>query len=378
MILTEQQTMIRDMARDFAQKEISPHVRRWEQENIVPVDVLKKLGKLGLMGICVSPEFGGAGADFISYILVTEEIAAADCGVCNMMSAHNSPVCAALQEYGTDDQKKMLLPPMARGELIGAFLLTEPHTGSDASAITTSARKVDGGYLLNGTKQFITSGSTADIAMIVAVTDPKNIRRGISCFLTSTDNPGYIVAKEEEKLGHRNCDTCQIVLDDMLVPEADLLGAPGEGYKIALAFLMAGRIGVAAQSVGIAKAALAAGIDYAQTRETFGKRLVDHQAIAFKLADMATQIETARQMALHAAEMKEAGLPCLREASMAKLFASEMVERVCSEAIQIHGGYGYLSDFPVEKYYRDARVLQIYEGTSEVQKMLISREFSRP
>ena len=377
MILTEQQIMIRDMARDFASQEMAPHVRQWEQDDEPPVWVLKKLGELGLMGACISTEYGGAGVDFVSYVLATEEIARADCGVCNMMNVHNSPICAAVQDYGSDPQKKSLLPRMASGELIGTFLLTEPQAGSDAAAITTTARAVDGGYILNGTKQFITSGKTADVAMVVAVTDPEAGRKGMSCFITPTDNPGYIVTRVEDKLGHRTCDTCQITMEDMFVPDTDLLGPSGEGYKIALAYLMGGRIGVSAQSVGVAQAALDAAADYARERETFGKRLVDHQAIAFKLADMATQVESARQMVLHAAQLKDAGVPCLKEASMAKLHASVVAEQVCSEAVQIHGGYGFLSDYIVEKLYRDARVLQIYEGASEVQKMLISREFSR-
>jgi butyryl-CoA dehydrogenase len=374
MIFTNEQEMIRDMAREFARNEITPHVHAWERDGVVPTHVLTQLGKLGLMGVCVGEEWGGAGADFVSYILATEELAAADCGVCNMMNVHNSPVCAVLRDYGTDEQKERLLRPLAQGELFGAFLLTETDAGSDASAIKTRAELRGDKYILNGTKQFVTSGRTAGVAMIIAVTDPSKGRKGISCFITRTDNPGYKVVRVEDKLGHRNNDTCQIVLEDMEVSVNDLVGAPGEGYKIALANLMSGRIAVAAQAVGVARAALEAAIAYAKERKTFGKVLAEHQVIAFKLAEMATQVTIARQMVLHVAQQKDLGCASLVEASMAKLFASEMSEKVCSAAIQIHGGYGYLTDFAVEKFYRDARILQIYEGSSEVQKMLISRD----
>lgn len=373
MILSQEQEMIRDLARNFVQNEISPFAQQWEQSEQIPVHVLKALGQIGLMGMTTPTEWGGSEADLVSYIIATEELAAGDCGVCNMMNVHNSPVCAVLRDYGTPEQKNNLLPDMASGALFGAFLLTEPEAGSDASALTTKAVLKGDKYILNGTKQFITGGSTADVAMIIAVTDPSLGRKGMTCFMTKTDNIGYKVARIEKKLGHRNNDTCQILLDNMEVPIEDVIGMPGEGYKIALANLETGRIAVAAQAVGVARAALDASIKYANERKSFGKHLIEHQAIAFKLAEMATQVAAARQMVLHAAQLKDAKLPSLKDASMAKLFASEMAEKVCSDAIQIHGGYGYLSDFPVEKYYRDARVLQIYEGSSEVQKMLISR-----
>jgi alkylation response protein AidB-like acyl-CoA dehydrogenase len=373
VILSQEQEMIRDLARNFVQNEISPFAQQWEQSEQIPVHVLKALGQIGLMGMTTPTEWGGSEADLVSYIIATEELAAGDCGVCNMMNVHNSPVCAVLRDYGTPEQKNNLLPDMASGALFGAFLLTEPEAGSDASALTTKAVLKGDKYILNGTKQFITGGSTADVAMIIAVTDPSLGRKGMTCFMTKTDNIGYKVARIEKKLGHRNNDTCQILLDNMEVPIEDVIGMPGEGYKIALANLETGRIAVAAQAVGVARAALDASIKYANERKSFGKHLIEHQAIAFKLAEMATQVAAARQMVLHAAQLKDAKLPSLKDASMAKLFASEMAEKVCSDAIQIHGGYGYLSDFPVEKYYRDARVLQIYEGSSEVQKMLISR-----
>lgn len=374
MLFTPEQELIRDTARDFAQQKIAPFAGVWENKGFDRRKLLSEIGHLGLMGVCVPTDWDGAGADFISYVLATEEIAAADSGICNMINVHNSPVCAALCEYGTPEQKNQYLRPLARGELFGAFLLTEPEAGSDAGALKTRAVRVGDHYVLNGAKQFITSGRTADIAMILAVTDPQAGRKGISCFITTTDNPGYVVAREEEKLGHRNCDTCQIVFEDMKVPVGDLLGEPGGGYKIALSNLNSGRIGVAAQAVGVARAAFEHALRYAQERRTFGKPIIEHQAVSFKLAEMATQVEAARQLTLHAAQLKDAGLPCLKEASMAKLQASEVAERVCSDAIQIHGGYGFLNDFPVEKLYRDARVFRLYEGTSEVQKLVIGRE----
>ena len=373
MIPTTEQEMIRDAARDFTAKEIAPYAMEWDKTCTVPIKVLTALGKLGMMGMCVPPEWGGSGTDFVSYILATEEIAAGDCGVCNMMNVHNSPVCVVLRDYGTAEQKQRMLRPLARGELFGAFLLTEPHAGSDAGALRTTAVRRGDKFILNGTKQFITGGSTAHIAMIIAVTDPSLGRKGMTCFITRTDNPGYKVARVEHKLGHRTNDTCQIVFDDMEVPAEDVVGNIGDGYKIALANLEGGRIHVGAQAVGVARAALEAAVKYANERETFGKTIIQHQAIAFKLADMGTQLAAARQLVLHAAQVKDTGANALKEASMAKLFASEMSERVCSDALQIHGGYRYLADFPVEKYYRDARILQIYEGTSEVQKLLISR-----
>jgi butyryl-CoA dehydrogenase len=373
MILTDEQRQMRDAARAFAQKEIAPYAAEWDRNCTVPIEVLRAMGPLGLMGMCVDPDWGGAGTDFVSYALATEEIAAGDCGLCNMMCVNNSPNCATLEDHGTVMQKERFLRPLASGAKSSAFLLTEPQAGSDAAALATRAVQKGDRYVLTGTKQFITAGRSADLAFIVAVTDPSAGKRGMSVFITPTDAPGYCVAREESKVGHRAADTCQIVLDELEVPVENLVGAPGEGYRIALAYLENGRIGVAAQAVGVARAAFEAALRYARERETFGKPIIAHQAIEFRLADMATAIEAARQLTLHAAAVKDAGRPCLQEASMAKLLASETAERVCSDAIQIHGGYGYLCDYPVEKLWRDARVLSIYEGTNEIQRLVIGR-----
>jgi butyryl-CoA dehydrogenase len=377
MLLNEQQGAIRAMARDFCRKEIAPYAAQWDRDEIVPYETLKKMGQLGLMGVCVPPEWGGAGADFVSYVAAMEEIAYGDAGVANLMAATNSPVAAALLAFGNDGHKERFLRPLAAGETVSAFLLSEPQAGSDAGNLRTRAEKKGDRFVLRGTKNFITAGETAGIAMIIAVTDPSAGKNGISCFMSRTDSPGYIVARRERKLGHRTCDTCQIVLDGLEVPADDMLGRPGEGLKIALSALDSGRVGVAAQSVGVAQAAFDAALSYARGRETFGKAIIDHQAVGFQLAEMATKIEVARQMYLHVASLKALGRSCIKEASMAKLFASEMVESVTSAAIQVHGGYGFLNDYPVEKYYRDMRVFKIYDGTSEVQKMLIARELKK-
>lgn len=372
-MLTDEQQMIRDMARDFAQEKLAPGAAARDQTAEPPVDLLRAMGALGLMGMGVPEQWGGAGADFVAYVLALEEIAAGDGAVSTIMSVNNSPVCAALLRYGSLQQKERYLKPLARGEWIGAFCLTEPQAGSDASALKTRARREGGKWIINGVKQFITSGSIARLALVFAVSDPGQGKRGISCFLVPTDTPGYRVASIERKLGQKCSDTCQIVLEDVAVPEDALLGAEGEGYRIALANLESGRIGIAAQATGMARAAFDAARLYAGQREAFGTAIINHQAVAFRLADMATRIEAAHQLLLNAARLKDAGQPCLKEASMAKLFASEMAERVCSDAIQIHGGYGYLADFPVERIYRDVRVCQIYEGTSDVQRLVISR-----
>jgi hypothetical protein len=331
------------------------------------------MGELGLMGMLVPEEWGGSGADFPSYALAVEEIAAGDGACSTVMGVQNSVTCAPILDHGTHEQKERFLKPLARGEMMGAFALTEPQAGSDAGAIRTRAEMRGNRYVVNGTKQFITSGKTADMTLIFAVTDPDAGKKGISAFLVPTDTPGYVVAGTEKKLGQRGSDTCQIVFDDMELSPDLMLGEPGQGYRIALGNLEGGRIGIAAQAVGMARAANEAALAYARERETFGKPIFEHQAVAFRLADMATRIEVARQMVLHAAALRQAGQPCLKEASMAKLFASEMAEQVCSDAIQIHGGYGYLNDFPVEKIYRDVRVCQIYEGTSDVQRLVIAR-----
>ncbi|MDF3074661.1 MAG: acyl-CoA dehydrogenase [Alphaproteobacteria bacterium] len=372
MILSEEQTMIRDMARQFAQDRLTP-ANGFEAAGAFPPDIIAEMGQLGLLGMTVSAEWGGAGVDMVSYVLALEEIAAGCGALSTLMSVNNSPVAAAINAYGTPAQKKKFLVPLAQGKVIGAFCLTEPQAGSDASALKTRAVRDGDDFVLNGTKQFITSGRIAGFALVFAVTDAAAGKKGISCFIVPTDTPGYVVASTERKLGQRASDTCQIVFDNCRIPAEYMLGGEGEGYRIALANLETGRIGIAAQSIGMARAAFEAARAYAGERRAFGTEIVNHQAVAFRLADMATKIAVARQMALHAAELKQAGRPCLTEAAMAKVFASEMAEEVCSDAIQIHGGYGYVEGYPVERIYRDVRVCQIYEGTSDVQRLIISR-----
>ena len=376
MILSAEQEQLRDTVRAFVQREVLPNALGWDREHKVPLATIAKLGELGLMGICVPPEWGGAGLDFLSYILVIEELAAGDLGLCNLTAGHNSPGCAALVDYGSGEQKRRFLRPLARGEKISAIALTEPGAGSDAAAIATRARRDGDHWVIDGMKQFISSGSIAGMAMIIAQTDPALGRRGIACFLTALPAPGWKVVRVERKLGQRASDICQIALDGLRVPATNLLGKVGEGLRIALTYLGRGRIAVAAQAVGAARAAYDLAAAYARERRAFGKPIAEHQAIGFKLADMATEIEVARQLTLHAAELQAAGQRCIKEASMAKLYATEMAERVTSAAIQIHGGYGYIEDNPVQKLWRDARVLQIYEGTSEVQRILIGREIA--
>jgi alkylation response protein AidB-like acyl-CoA dehydrogenase len=374
MLLTEEQELIRDTAREFAQGELTPHAAEWDRTGKLPRDVLNRMGELGFLGMVVPEAYGGAGADTVSYVLALMEIAGGDGGVSTIMSVQNSPMCAAILGYGSEQQKRAYLPALATGEQIGAFLLTEPQAGSDASQLLTKATPDGTGYRLTGTKQFITSGRTGDLAMIFAVTDTEAGKRGISCFLAPTNAPGYVVAKEEKKLGQNSSDTCQIVLDGLRVDGDAMLGEPGQGYKIALANLSIGRIGIAAQAVGMASAALDFAVQYARDRKSFGQAIIEHQAVGHRLADLATRLEMARLGVLHAASVRDAGAPCLREASMAKLFASEAAEVVCSGAIQTLGGYGYLADYPVERIYRDVRVCQIYEGTSDVQRMVIARD----
>jgi alkylation response protein AidB-like acyl-CoA dehydrogenase len=373
MILNEEQILIRDTARQFARERLAPGAAERDRTATVPLEALAEMGKLGFMGMTVPEEWGGAGTDTVSYVLALAEIAGGDGGVSTIMSVNNSPVGAAIQNFGSSAQKERFLLPIARGEMHTAFSLTEPHTGSDASNLKTRAKRRGNKYVINGTKQFITSGSIAGVNLTFAVTDPDAGKKGISAFLVPTDLPGYVVAAKEDKLGQRASDLCQIVFDDVEVTPDLLLGEEGQGYSIALANLETGRVGIAAQAVGLAQAAYEAALAYAKERETFGKPIIEHQAVGFRLAEMATRIEVARQMVLHAAGLKDAGRACLKEASMAKLFASEMAERVCSDAIQTFGGYGYTKDFPVERYWRDVRVCQIYEGTSDIQKLVISR-----
>ena len=373
MILTEEQRLIRDTARSYAREHIAPYAAQWDRDATFPAEALAGLAELGFYGMLVPEQHGGCDIGYVAAALVLEEIGVADAACSTIVSVTNSVGCMPLLQYGTAQQQRDFLSPLARGEKLAAFCLTEPQAGSDASGLKTRAERQGDSYVLNGTKQFITSGKNADLAIVFAVTDPAAGKRGISAFVVPTDTPGYRVASVEAKMGQRASDTCQIVFEHCSIPAVNLLGDEGQGYKIALGNLEGGRIGIAAQCIGIARAALEAAILYSREREAFAKPLAEHQAVAFKLADMATQIAAARQLTLHAAALKDAGEPCLSEASMAKLFASEMAERVCSDAIQIHGGYGYLQDFPVERYYRDVRACQIYEGTSEVQKMVISR-----
>ena len=373
MWLSEEQSLIRDTLRAFAQERLAPHSARWDREHHFPRAELSALGELGALGIVVPERWGGADLDYVSLAVALEEIAAGDGSVSTIVSVQNSVVCGPINAFGTDAQKERFLVPLARGEALGCFCLSEPHVGSDAGAIATRAQRDGDFFVLNGVKQFITTGKNAAVAVVFAVTDKAAGKKGISAFLVPTSTPGYVVARVEEKLGQRASDTAQIVFENCRVPAANLLGSEGQGYRIALANLEMGRIGIAAQAVGMARAAFDAALAYARERTSFGKALVAHQAINFKLADMATQIEAARQLTWHAAALRDAGQPCLKEASMAKLFASEMAERVCSDAIQIHGGYGYVTDFPVERIYRDVRVCQIYEGTSEIQRLVIGR-----
>ncbi|MFC0351078.1 acyl-CoA dehydrogenase family protein [Undibacterium danionis] len=377
MQLTSEHEMIRDAVRSFVQERITPNAARWDKEHHFPAEELKELAAMGAYGVAVPEELGGAGMDYLSLSLVLEEIAAGDGGTSTVVSVNNCPVCSIGMMYANAEQKEQWLRPLASGEKLGAFCLTEPHAGSDASDLRTTARLEKGGegdeYVLNGVKQFITSGKHADVAIVMAVTDKAAGKKGISAFWVDTKTPGYIVASLEHKMGQHSSDTAQILFENCRIPDANLIGEEGMGYKIALSGLEGGRIGIASQSVGMARAAFEAALAYAKDRRTFGKAIFEHQAVQFRLADMATQIEAARQLIWHAASMKDAGKPCLKEAAMAKLFASEMAEKVCSDAIQIHGGYGYVSDFPVERIYRDVRVCQIYEGSSDIQKILIGR-----
>jgi alkylation response protein AidB-like acyl-CoA dehydrogenase len=373
MLLSHEQQLVRDTMRAFAQEQLAPNAARWDRESHFPRAELRALGEMGALGMVVPERWGGAGMDYVSLAVALEEIAAGDGATSTIVSVQNSVVCGPIAAFGSDAQKERYLKPLASGAKLGCFCLTEPQAGSDAAALTTRAQRDGEDFVLNGVKQFITSGKHADVAVVFAVSDKKAGKKGISAFLVDTKTPGYTVSRLEDKLGQRASDTAQIVFDNCRVPAANLLGREGEGYRIALANLEAGRIGIAAQSVGMARAAFEAALAYAGQRISFGKPIVEHQAVGFRLADMATEIEVARQMVWHAASLRDADKPCLKEASMAKLFASEMAERMCSAAIQIHGGYGYVADFPVERIYRDVRVCQIYEGTSDIQRLVIAR-----
>jgi alkylation response protein AidB-like acyl-CoA dehydrogenase len=373
MILTQEQELIRDSMRSFAQERLAPFAAEWDRNHTFPRAALDELAELGALGMVVPEEWGGAGMDYMSLVLTLEEIAAGDGATSTIVSVQNSLPCGILNRFGSDAQKEAWLKPLARGEKLGCFCLTEPHVGSDASAIRTTAVRDGNEWVLNGVKQFITTGKHADVAIVFAVTDKAAGKKGITCFLVPASAPGYQVGRIEEKMGQKASDTTQILFEDCRIPADSVVGQEGEGYRIALSNLEAGRIGIAAQCLGMARAALESAVKYAQERESFGKPIFEHQAVNFRLADMATQLEAARQLVWHAASLKDAGRPCLKEASMAKLFASEMAERVCSDAIQVHGGYGYVTDFPVERIYRDVRVCQIYEGASDIQKLVIGR-----
>jgi len=373
MILNDEQLMIQEAAKQFAASEIKPHAQKWDETSEFPEHAMKGLAELGFFGMLVPESYGGSDIGHIAAATVLEEISAADAACGTILSVTNSVACMPILKYGSEEQKQQFLKPLASGQALGLFCLTEPHAGSDASDLRTKAVLEGDHYILNGVKQFITSGKNGDIAIVFAVTDATLGKKGISAFIVPTNTPGFEVTAIENKLGQHASDTCQITFENCSIPKQNILGKEGEGYKIALSNLEGGRIGIGAQSVGIARAAMEAAISYANERTSFGKNISSHQAIAFKIADMATKIDAARLLYLRAAELRDKGLPCLKEASMAKLFSSEMVEQVCSDAIQIHGGYGYIKDFPVEKYYRDARICQIYEGTSEIQRLVISR-----
>lgn len=373
MILSELQQQILDMTRSFARERLAPGAADRDRQHSFPRKELTEMGELGLLGMLVSEAYGGADTGVLAYAIAVEEIAAGDGACSTIMSVHSSVGCVPILKFGTEEQQQRFLPKLASGEWIGGFALTEPQAGSDASNLKTRARREGDHYVIDGAKQFITSGKNGQVIIVFAVTDPSAGKNGITAFIVPTDTPGYEVLRVEEKLGLNASDTCQIAFNGMKIPVENRLGEEGQGYRIALSNLEGGRIGIAAQSVGMAQAAFEAARDYAGERKAFGKAIAEHQSVAFRLADMATQIEAARQLVWHAASLREAGIPCISQASMAKLFASEMVERVCSDAIQIHGGYGYMRDYPVERIYRDARICQIYEGTSDVQRMVIAR-----
>jgi butyryl-CoA dehydrogenase len=377
MILTAEYKMIREAMRTFAQERLAPNAAAWDRDHTFPAAALKELAQLGAMGMTVPEAYGGAGLDTMSLVLALEEIAAGDGATSTIVSVQNSLACGITQKFGSEAQKQRWLVPLARGECLGCFCLTEPHAGSDAAALRATAKREGDHWVINGIKQYITTGKHAAVAIVFAVTDKAAGKKGISCFLVPSATPGYIVARLEPKMGQHASDTAQIVFDNCRVPLDALMGAEGQGYRIALSNLEVGRIGIAAQCVGMARAALEAAVKYAKDRESFGKPIIEHQVVNFRLADMATQLTAARLMVWQAAQLKDAGETCLTEASMAKLFASEMAEKVASDAIQIHGGCGYVSDFPVERIYRDVRVCQIYEGASDIQRLVIGRALAQ-
>jgi butyryl-CoA dehydrogenase len=373
MILSEEKLQIQKVARDFARQRLLPYSAEWDRDRVFPGEALREMGKLGFMGMTVPPEWDGAGADYLCYAIALEEIAAGDGAVSTIMSGHNAVGCMPLLQHGSGEQKEHYLKPMARGEMLSAFCLTEPQTGSDASAIQTRAERRFGGYVLNGTKQFITSGKNADVALVFAVTDASKGKHGISCFIVETSRQGYHIGRVERKMGQHASDTSELIFQDLRIPLHNILGAEGDGYRIALANLEGGRIGIAAQAVGMARAAFEIALAYARERKSFGKVIFEHQAVSFRLAEMATKLEAARQLVFHAAALRDAGKPCLKEASMAKLYATEAAERICSDSMQTLGGAGYITDYGVERIFRAVRGSKIYEGTNDIQKLVISR-----
>ena len=374
MLLTDEQRLIRDSVRDYVQSRVAPHAADWDRDGHFPAEQLKEMAELGLFGMIIPEAWGGAGADYLSFALAIEEVAAGDGACSTILSVNNSVVCAPLLGFGSEFLKQTSLKPLASGDQLGCFCLTEAHAGSDAAALKTRAARDGDEYLLNGSKSFITSGKNADVAIVFAVTDPEAGKKGIGAFVVPTDTPGYEVGTIEQKMGQRASDTAQIFFRNCRIPADHLLGEEGQGYRIALMNLEGGRIGIGAQCVGMARAAFECALAYARERKAFGKPIIEHQAVAFRLADMATRLEAARQLVHHAARLRDAGAPCLREASQAKLFASEAAEKICSDAIQTLGGYGYLRDFPLERIARDVRVAQIYEGTSDIQRLVIARD----
>jgi hypothetical protein len=375
-MLTDEQAMIRDMARTFAQERLAPKAREREKAGTIEPEIIAELAELGFLGMTIDPEWGGAGADYVSYALAMIEIAAGDGAVSTMVSVHNAPVCAVLDRFATPEQKERWLRPLAEGRHIGSFALTEPQAGSDASNLKTRATRANDGYVINGTKQFISSARIGRTTVLFAVTDPDKGKKGISCFVVANDTPGFSVVRVEEKLGQKASDSCALAFEDMRVPFEDRIGEEGQGYAIALSSLEAGRIGIAAQATGLAQAAFERALAYAKERVAFGRPIFEHQAVQFRLSEMATELEAARQLVLNAARLKDAGQPCLKEACMAKLFCAQAAERITSEAIQVLGGYGYLADFEVERLYRDQKVCQIYEGTNDIQKLIIARQLA--
>ncbi|MEM9045046.1 MAG: acyl-CoA dehydrogenase family protein [Pseudomonadota bacterium] len=375
-MLTEEQTLIRDTVRSYAQERLAPTAHAREKAGAIEPEIVGELAELGLLGMTIDPDWGGAGADYVSYALALIEIAAGDGSVSTLVSVHNAPVCAVLDRFGNDDQKERWLRPLAEGQHIGSFALTEPQAGSDASNLKSRAVKSNEGYTVNGSKQFISSARIGKATVLFAMTDPAAGKKGMSCFAVANDTPGFSVVRVEEKLGQKASDSCALSFDDLKIPFEDRIGEEGQGYAIALSSLEAGRIGIAAQATGLAQAAFDRAFAYAKEREAFGKPIFDLQAVQFRLSDMATDLEAAKQLVLNAAAMKDRGEPCLKEACMAKLFCAQAAERITSEAIQVLGGYGYLADYEVERMYRDQKVCQIYEGTNDIQKLIIARQLS--